>query len=174
MAIYVSDKLIKRKQSFGIFTLRVFMVVFAIVISAILINMSANKEGGYLHLAGSSIFSILLIAVAWYIGKIMHVEYKYSMEDGILHVEKSFMHYTCKEVFHLHHTDMELVCRHKSEEDRSHKKVKTMDYSSKQRERRKTVVYFSNEEYGTGRLIFEPNDEIMRSLELFLRDKVHV
>lgn len=173
MAIYEGDKLIKKKQSGGILAIRILMIVFAIIVSAMLINLSAEREGAYLQLAGSSILSIFLVAAAWYAGKVMHVEYKYYMEDGILHIERSFMYFTTKEVFKLSYKDMTFVCLEKSSLDREHARVKTFDFSSRSKTF-KTVVFFDGKECGKGRLLFEPNDELKRSLELFLRDKVQL
>lgn len=174
MAIHANDKLIRRKQPASILALRVVMVIAALIFSAAIIGWSATTEGAYAQLLGSSMFAIALIGVVWYLGKIMHIEYKYYMEDGILHIDQSFMHYTSKEIFALNNKDMELVCREGSEADKSRNSVKTLDYSSREKRVPKVALYFHQEGNKAGRLVFEPDKETIRYLQLFLKDKVQL
>ena len=129
----------------------------------------------FLFLTGKAIFTILFIAlllVDYYIFRRMDVEYEYTYFDGGLDVAKIMNKQFRKELFSTNiKEDMEIIAPSEHEDLKYYKVEKTLDYSSQVPEN-KTYTMVTTYKGQKVKVVFEPNEKMLKSMRDVVPRKV--
>lgn len=138
------------------------MLILLCVISLVMLFLPF----GFLVVLGVIIFTVFVL-------RDYDREYEYSFVDGELDVDKIICKSSRKKCGSFDFRRLEMMAPLGSQSDMrySHKKYREYDYSSGDTEHEKYVAYVMKENE-TVRLVFEPNEEMIRAINYIAKGKV--
>jgi hypothetical protein len=171
MDVYI-EYLVKQKKSAQTTVLKVLIVIAVIIFTFIMLSLS-------LQYSGVSFIFLCLIAGAifgtWFLFTSLKLEFEYIVTNGEMDVDKIIGQRKRKRLTTIRFKDMEVMAptngNHKNEFENKAVK-KTVDASSSLNDKGTYFIISRTEKYGTVRLIFNPDERIIKNAQAVAPRKV--
>ncbi|MBQ8803427.1 MAG: hypothetical protein IJZ53_07340 [Tyzzerella sp.] len=162
MGDFYTEQLVKQKST-GVTVLKKAGLIVAIIIGVFIMLMNPVLV----------IIPALLIWLAIFLFKRMDLEFEYLYFNGDLDIDKIMGMQARKRVFSTSIKDIEVVAPSGSVELQQYRNLKAMDFSSKE-ENAKFYEMVATHKGQKVRVIFEPNEKILKEMHLLAPRKVFI
>lgn len=160
MGDFYTEQLVKQKTT-GATIVKKAALIVAIVIGVFIMLLNPILV----------VIPALLIWFAIYLFQRMDLEFEYLYFNGDLDIDKIMGKQARKRVFSTNIKDMEVVAPTGSVELQQYRNLKALDFSSKQ-ENAKTYEMVTSHKGQKVKVVFEPNETILKGMQLLAPRKV--